>query len=327
MEPRNLQILAAAEGPHLRAAASAADEGLFDGLPEPRAVVLIAAESRARLAAEAVVALATDSRAPITIARELPRFVGALDLVIIMTDDPGDSTAAVLAEADRRGAATILVDPGEGPVRAAASPATVVVPRPAMSFHGSFCGYLGAVLGALTCARVTALGPAQILREVADLVDDESVKCAADRDVLVNPARELAQWLRGHSVVFAGEGDVWRTVAELAAAWMLDAGVPAHGTTVADMTRAAPALTPVAPDPFHDPLIDGPAAGGLVLPLRAVAVTSPADAPARRARLEPFDWVRVESPAEEVEVRHPLVDVCVTAARMAAMAGFVPEED
>ncbi len=327
MDSTSLLLLAAAEGPHLRAAASAAADGLFDDLPEPRAVVLITNESRARLAAEAVVALAADARAPITIARTLPRFVGALDLVVVMTDDAGDVAAEVLAEADRRGAATVLIDPGEGPVRSAASPRTVVVTRPAMSSFGSFCGYVGAVLGALTCARVTALGPAQILSDVADLVDEEAVKCAPDRDLLVNPARQLAQWVRGRSAVFAGEGDVWRAVAELAAAWMLDAGIPAHGTTVADMMRAAPVLTPVAPDPFHDPLIDGPAGGGLVLPLRAIVVTSPADAPARRARLEPFEWIRVESPAEEVEVRHPLVDVCVTAARLAAVAAYVPEED
>ena len=330
MDPHSLTLTAAAEGAHLRAAASAAADGLFDDLPEPRAVVLITNESRARLAAEAVIALAADARAPITIARSLPRFVGALDLVFVLTDDPGDPIAEVLAEADRRGAATVLVDPGEGPVRAAASPRTVVVPRPAMSAVGSFCGYVGAVLGALTAARVTALGPAAVLDDVADAVDAEAVACAPDRDLLVNPARQWAEWMRGHSVVVAGEGDVWRTVAELAAAWLLDAGLPAHGTTVSDMLRASGALAPspaaALDDLFHDPLIDGPVGGGRMLPLSVIAVTSPAEAPAVRARLEPFEWARVECPAEEVEVRHPLVDVCVTAARVAAAAAYVPEE-
>ncbi|WP_295623813.1 hypothetical protein [uncultured Corynebacterium sp.] len=331
MDPHSLQMIAAAEGPHLRAAASAAAEGLFDGLSEPRAVVLVTNESRARLAAEAVVALASDARAPITVARSLPRFVGALDLVFVLTDDPGDPVAEVLVEADRRGAATVLVDPGEGPVRAAASPRTIVVPRPALTVRGSFCGYLGVVLGALTAARVTALGPAAVLSDVADAVDDEAVRCSADRDLLVNPARQWAEWMRGHAVVFAGEGDVWRTVAELAAAWLLDAGVPAHGTTVADVLRASPALSAGqsadATDIFHDPLIDGPADNGRVLPLSVIAVTSPADAPAVRARLEPIEWARVECPAEEAEVRHPMVDVCVTAARVAAAAAHVPEEE
>lgn len=329
MDPHSLPLIAAAEGPHLRAAASAAAEGLFDALPEPRAVVLITNESRARLAAEAVIALASDARAPITVSRSLPPFVGALDLVFVLTDDPGDPIAAVLAEADRRGAATVLLDPGEGPVRAAASSRTIVVPRPALSTVGSFCGYVGAVLGALTAARVTSLGPAAVLGEVADAVDAEAVACAPDRDVLVNPARQWAAWMRGHAVVLAGEGDAWRTVAELGAAWLLDAGVPAHGTTVNDVLRASVALSSRRgePDIFRDPFLDGPGEAASVLPLSVIAVTSPADAPTVRARLEPFDWARVECPAAEVEVRHPLVDVCVTAARVAAAASYVPEED
>ena len=117
MDPHSLTLTAAAEGAHLRAAASAAADGLFDDLPEPRAVVLITNESRARLAAEAVVALVADARAPITIARSLPRFVGALDLVFVLTDDPGDPIAEVLAEADRRGAAARLLSGARRPPR------------------------------------------------------------------------------------------------------------------------------------------------------------------------------------------------------------------
>lgn len=328
MDTRTLLLAAAAEGPHLRAVVEAAREGLFADLPAPRSVVLVTGEARARLAAEAVVALADDARAPVVVCGALPPFAGALDLVVVLTDDPGDAAcAAALVEAARRGCATVLIDPGEGPVRAACDPSTVVAPRPAMADRGSFCGYLGAAFAALTGAGVTGLGPAAVLSDVADAVDAEAMVFAPDRDQLVNPARELGHWMRGRSMVFGGLGERWRTVAELSAAWMLDAGVPAHGTALPDFGRALRALTPVERDIFHDPDFDGPVADPLVLPLGAIIVTSPADHDTAAARLGHLPWVRVEAPALEVELRHPLVDVCVTAVRMAAAAAYVVEED
>lgn len=328
MDTRTLLFTAAAEGPHLRAVAEASRDGLFTDLPAPRSVILVPGEARARLAAEAVVALATDARAPITICRGVPNFTGALDLVVVLTDDPGDPACArALAEAARRGSATVLVDPGEGPVRAAADPATVIVPRPAMTGRGSFCGYLGAVFAALTGAGVTGLGPDGVLADVADAVDAEAQVNGPDRDELVNPARDLGHWMRGRSMVFAGAGEAWRTVAELAAAWFLDAGVSAHGTALPDFARALPSLATSEPDIFFDPELDGPGADPLVLRLGAIVVTSPPDLEQTAARFEHLPWVRCESPAREVETRHPLVDVCVTAARLAAAAAYVIEED
>ncbi|MEJ6019072.1 hypothetical protein [Corynebacterium sp. H113] len=331
METTDLLLMAAAEGPNLRAAASAASSGVFSSLELPRSVILIAGESRARLAAEAVIALTTDARAPITIARGLPHFVGALDLVIVLVDDPGDPAADVVAEATRRGAQTVVVDPGDGPVRAAASSSAILVPRPAMSVRGSFCGYLGATMSALTAAGVTDLAPAAVLDEVADAVDADSIACAPERDLTVNPARQIASWIRNRAVVLAGEGDVWRAIAELGAAWMLDSGTPSHGTAFPDLMRAVPQLLAVrnshTHDIFFDPLLDDSDSASQVLPLGAIVVASPANVAGLRSRLEDADWARVICPAEEVETRHPLVDVCVTAVRVAAIAAYVPMEE
>lgn len=330
MDTRRLHLLAAAEGPNLRAAAAAAAEGLFSGLSMPRSVVLIANDARARIAARTTVALTTDARAPITVARALPGFVGTLDLVVVLTDDPGDSVSAeALAEAGRRGASTVVVDPGDGPVRMAMSYDTVLVPRPAMIEDGSFCGYLGACLAALTCAGVTSTAPDRVLMDVADTVELESVACSPERDRTVNPAWLLSRWMRDRTVIFAGDGRLWTSLAELAAAWSLDCGRPAPATELADVMRAAPALTPSVADIFFDPEFDDPDGPSGVLPLGAIVVTSPARFAVIESQAEHLPWIRVECPALEGEgqVDHPLVHVCVTAARMAAAAVFATEED
>ncbi|WP_156892701.1 hypothetical protein [Corynebacterium sputi] len=328
MDTRSLHLLAAAEGPNLRAAATAASEGMFDELPMPRSVVIVVNEARARIAARATVSLATDARAPITVARSLPSFVGTLDLVIVLTDDPGDEYCGfALAEAGRRGASTVLVDPGDGPVRAAMSYDTVLVPRPAMSEVGSFSGYLGTCLAALTCAGVSSIAPARVLSDVADTVELESVACSPERDRTVNPAWELSRWMRDRSVIIAGDGGSWAPIAELCTAWLLDCGRAALATELSDVLRAGPALTSAAPDIFHDPMFDDPVGSSGVLPLGTIVLTSPARFSSVESQAEFLPWMRVECPALEGQVDHPLVHVCVTAARMAAAAVFVTEED
>lgn len=320
---------AANEGAQLRAAASAVSGGELARLGLPRSVVLLTSDIRARLAAEAAVALATDARAPIVVAGELPHYTGALDLVIILCDDPGDPLSEALSEAARRGADTVLVDPGEGPVRAAAGRDTIVLSRPALSDGGSYCGYLGSIFSVLTEAGVTDLGPLGVLNDVADAVDNDMLACAVDRDVTVNPARQSAAWLKKHTVVCTGMGDVWRSVAELAAASLLDAGVVTHGTGRIDFMRALPALQQAhieqTHDIFYDPEFDEPKSGNEMLPLGAFVVAAPAELLTVQELFGYTDWARIECPAKDVETRHPLVDVCVTAARVAAIAAFVTE--
>lgn len=328
MDATTLLLRAAGEGAALRAAASAAAEGVFDRLPAPRAAVLLTRDAPARHAAAAAAALAAEGRCPVLAADRLPRFVGALDLVVGLGEDPGDPVLAeALAEAARRGAATALADPGAGPVRAAAGPDCAVAPRPAGAPGGGLLGPLGVALAALTAAGAVDLAPAAVLAEVADAADAEAAACAPDRGEPVNPARVLGSRLRGRRIVLAGDGPEWAAVAGFGAARLLEAGVAAHATAVTDLLRAWPALAPAEADLFHDPRIDGPAAGGPVLPLEAIVVTSPEGLGAMRARVGRLPGVRVECPAADVEARHRLSGLCVTAVRLAAAAAYVMEED
>nr|WP_120491131.1 hypothetical protein [Corynebacterium lactis] len=320
---------ASGEGAALRAAVSSVREGLFASLTLPRSVVVLAGDRRAAIAARAVVSLADDARAPIVVARKLPNYVGALDLVIVADEDPGSELADGLAAADRRGAMTVLLDPGEGPLRSAAGPATVVVPRPAMAEGASFNGYFGVIAAAITEAGVSAIAPAGVLEEVAEAVDTDLIACSPQRDVTVNPARQAAAWLSGRRMVCVGDRGIGEPVAELAALLLLEAGHVAHATDSAAVVRNLGILLAGNPsgvrDIFYDPYLDGEPEGSSVLPLGAIVIASPANADLLRDRFGETEWARVECPALDATARHPLVDVCVSAARVAAIAAFTSQ--
>lgn len=317
---------AATAGAGLRAAASATRAGAFSQLPLPRSAVILVGDRRAQLAAEAVCALADDIRCPVTISEKLPNFVGALDLVIVCDENPGSPLAAALAEADRRGAATVVVDAGEGPLRAAAGRDTVVVPRPAMAESASFTGYIGAIASALTECGVTALAPAGVVEEVADAVDVDIAACSPQRDETVNPARQAALWLAGRRPLFASTTPAMEAVAELSELQMLEAGVVAGSSSLSELSLSIGALLAAEPqkshDIFYDPLIDGEDEGPTVLPLGTIVLATPANVDHHRDYYGEAGWARVECPALDAEARHPLVEVCVTAARVAAIAAF-----
>ncbi|OHQ78024.1 hypothetical protein HMPREF2708_00130 [Corynebacterium sp. HMSC073H12] len=316
----------ATAGAGLRAAASATRGGAFAQLPLPRSAVILVGNRRAQLAAESVRALADDIRCPVVIAHRLPSYVGALDLVIVCDDNPGSPLGAALAEADRRGAATVVVDPGEGPLRAAGSPDTVVVPRPAMAESASFTAYVGAIASALTECGATTLAPAGVVEEVADAVDADIAACAPQRDETVNPARQVAQWVAGRRMLAVSTTSALAPVAELASLQMLEAGVVSAASSIGELSLSVGALLAAEPqesrDIFYDPFIDGGDEGATVLPLGAIVLAAPNNVGHYRDHYGEVGWARVECPALDAETHHPLVEVCVAAARVGAIAAF-----
>lgn len=316
----------ATAGAGLRAAASATRGGAFAKLSLPRSAVILVGNRRAQLAAEAVRALADDIRCPVVIAQQLPSYVGALDLVVICDDNPGSHLAAALAEADRRGAASVVVAPGDGPLRAAGGHDTVVVPRPALAEAASFTGYVGAIASALTECGATTLAPAGVVEEVADAVDTDIAACAPQRDDTVNPARQVAQWLEGRRMLAASTTPVLAPVAGLASLQMLEAGKVSAASSISELSFNVDALLSEEPqasrDIFYDPFLDGEDEGSTMLPLGAIVLATPDNVSHYRDTYGEAGWVRVECPALDAETHHPLVEVCVTAARVGAIAAF-----
>ncbi|KMO80430.1 hypothetical protein [Mycolicibacterium obuense] len=283
-------------GAQVRATASALSEGDLDSVRSdapPRTVVWVAGRGTASVAGSMLSAVLGGSLpAPIVLATEAPPWIGALDVLIIAGDDPGDSalvTAAAMGV--RRGARVIVVAPYEGPLRDATAGRSVALP-PRLPVPDDFtlARYLAAGLAAL---EVVAPGVRVNLAALADDLDAEAFRNSAAREIFTNPAKELTQRMLGRDVVFAGDSPATLTLARHACTVML---------RVAQQTVAAVGLADVLValgsgwgrgsgevSIFHDEELDGP------LPNRArtIVLTSDEDRPAISARLRGFDDVSV----------------------------------
>ena len=109
-------------GAQVRSAAAALDEGDLDALKAdqpPRTVIWVAGRGTAeRAGAMLAAAVGGAVAAPIVVVPDAPLWIGALDVLILAGDDPGDPTlASAAATAVRRGARVVVVAPFEGPLR------------------------------------------------------------------------------------------------------------------------------------------------------------------------------------------------------------------
>lgn len=295
---------AALAGAQARAVAVAVDEGALaelDGIA-PRAVVVVCGAGPAAAAAGFVDAL-TAGRFDVPLVRstELPPWVGALDVVVVCGFDAGDLVlAGAIATAARRGAVVVVAVPMEGPVAEAAAGRTVdLSPRLHVPERFGFIGVAAALLAVLGRIAGTERGAAPgegFLHVLAEVLDDEAVRGAPDRDVESNPAKRLAARMTGRRIALTADTAPGLAVAEHAASQALTLGgqvVAAVG--LADVELATPELaaapaggalgagSSAAVDPlFHDPFLDGPVAQS---PLRILSVTTEQRAPLVQARL------------------------------------------
>ena len=95
-------------------------------------------------------ALAGAVAAPIVVAPDAPLWIGALDVLILAGDDPGDpALVSAAATAVRRGARVVVVAPFEGPLRdATAGRAVALAPRLRVPDDFGLAHYIGAGLAA-----------------------------------------------------------------------------------------------------------------------------------------------------------------------------------
>jgi len=122
-------------GAQVRATAAALDEGDLDPLKSdqpPRTVIWVAGRGNAETAGVMLSAmLGGSAAAPIVVASEVPPWIGALDVLVLAGDDPGDpALVSAAATAVRRGARVAVVAPYEGPLRDATAGRSVsLAPR------------------------------------------------------------------------------------------------------------------------------------------------------------------------------------------------------
>lgn len=251
------------EGAQLRAVAQATGRLSHLTGMRPRSVVIVATDSVAQAAAHATVAWVGQLDVPVTVARTLPAYVGALDVVIVAGAEASrERDLRALLTAAARGAEVILAGPGQGLLIDDAPADTIhipALPTAAGVSPARTMGVLGAVLG---CLAQPADLVAERLELIADEVDAELQALSPERDEAVNPGRQLRAWAEGARVVHTGVGLTSEAVAQLAAAVWTSRGIASGYLPADELPEAQDAANTgagaVPRDVFYDPFIDGP---------------------------------------------------------------------
>ncbi len=317
-------------GAQVRATAAALAEGelaqLQSGQP-PRTVIWVAGRGNAETAGSLLAALLGGSlAAPIVLASEAPPWIGALDVVVVAGDDPGDpALVSAAATGVRRGARVVVAAPYEGPLRdATAGRSVALAPRVWVPDDFGLSRYLAAGLATLHTVDPTL----QVdLDALADELDAEAFRNSARHELFTNPAKTLADRMSGRDVVLAGDNAATLALARhgaaillriahqtVAAAGLADALVALSGwlgSSAADRERSI----------FHDDQIDGPPPSRV----RTFVLATDAERPVVATRVSGLDDVDVINAEDVPEV----VDISDGgAASQAAAAATVarPEQ-
>jgi len=306
-------------GAQVRATAAALDEGDLDALKSdqpPRTVVWVAGRGNAETAGTMLSAtLAGSVAAPIVVVSEAPPWIGALDVLVLAGDDPGDAAlVSAAATGVRRGARIVVVAPNEGPLRdATAGRSASLAPRLWVREDFGLARYLAAGLAVL---HVVDPGLQVDLAMLADELDAEAFRNSAGRELFTNPAKALAERMSGRDVVLAGDNAATVALARHAATVLLRiAHQPVAAVGLGDALVAlhtgfgGGAAADGEASIFHDEQIDGPSPRRV----RTFVLATDAERPVVAARIGGFDDVDVIN-AEDVPEVLGMVDAPVAAA-------------
>jgi TusA-related sulfurtransferase len=256
---------AATAGAQVRSTAFAAEEAGLGRLAgeRPRALVLLTRPGAALAGAPLLLALLGSScPVPVVMTRSVPMWVGALDIVLADTTDPGDRELAQgIDRAVRRGAQVVLTAPADGPVAAAAAGRSVLlVPRIEVPPGLALPRTLTAGLLLLDTLGLLATDSEVLAGEL----DREAERDHIAHESLVNPAKLLALRLTERTPLLWGTDPVATAVAEHCAGTLAAyAAVVAHAggfheaATLSALRREA-ARASGETDVFHDPFEDQP---------------------------------------------------------------------
>lgn len=295
---------AARAGAQVRATLEAANEAGVERIfsERPRAVVLVVRPGVGLAVAHLVAALLGPAcPVPVVVSDDVPPWVGALDVVLTHTEDPGDrELAESIDRACRRGARVLLTAPNEGPVAAAAAGKAVLL-EPRITVPPGF-SYPRALAAWLTVLRSLGLVKVDVA-QIADELDREAERDHPMHESFVNPAKSLALRVADRVPLLWGLDDVATAVGVHGANVL--AGYAGVASDVAGYPQALtrPVLHRRAvqgtsgADLFADPEDEQ---GGLVrVLLLAVRQGLVAEA-ARRAAEDTLPGADVLEPAEEV---------------------------
>jgi hypothetical protein len=296
---------AARAGAQVRATAEAADDlGVGRVFQErPRALVLITRPGVGAAIAGVVTALlGARCPVPVVVADDVPTWVGALDVVLAHTEDPGDVRMAESVDrAARRGARVLLTAEPDGPVAASAAQHALLIP-PRVPVPAGF-GFARGLAAWLVALRALGLLDVEV-QAIADELDREAERCHPMHESFVNPAKSLALRVDGRIPLLWGLDDLATAVAAHGAGVLATyagvvsdvAGYP-QALTRSVLHRRAVRGTSGA-DLFAD--ADDEEQDGLVRVLLLAVRQGPQAEFARRVAMETLSGADVLEPAEEV---------------------------
>ena len=323
-------------GAQVRATAAALEEGVLDRLrsdDSPRTLIWVAARGTAEAAGSMLsAALGASVTAPIVTATEVPPWIGALDVLVVAGDDPGDpALVSAAATGVRRGARVVVAAPYEGPLRDVTAGRSVVLePRLRVRDDFGLTRYLAAGLATL---HMVDRGFHTDLAALADELDTEALRNSAGRELFTNPAKNLADRMLGRDVVLAGDNAATLALARHAAVVLLrvaqekaaavglaDALVALHAVVEDGLTGAD-----YAASLFHDEQIDGPPPARV----RTFVLATDAERPVIVARVSGFDDVDVVNAEDVPDAAKPLTSarpeqqIAILAVRLEMAAVYL----
>jgi hypothetical protein len=252
-------------------------------------------------------------------------WVGALDVVLANTTDPGDPELAEgIDRAIRRGAQVVLTAPADGPVAAAAAGRSVLlVPRIEVPPGLALPRTLTAGLLLLDTLGLLAINA----EELAGELDREAERDHVAHESFVNPAKSLALRLSERTPLLWGTDPVATAVAgHSAGALAAHAGVVAHAAgfheAAALLTlRREAARAGGEADVFHDPLSDETQRSGMpaVRPVLLGALPDSRSEPERAAAFDALPRADVVTADEELMVRQGEPGAAACAAAVLAL--------
>ncbi|MEO7131214.1 MAG: SIS domain-containing protein [Dermatophilaceae bacterium] len=268
-----LRALATA-GAQVRTAVRSAQEAGLDRLADlrPRGVVVAAAGGSAAVADILEGATRMSGSIPVQTCGSgpLPGWVGALDLVIAVSQS-GRATGALAlaAEAARRGASVITVGAPDSPLAdlsARARGLHVPVSIPGASSRTSLWAQVTPVLMAAEAIGLLPQRPG-IWDSLAEVLDERARECSPGSESFVNPAKILAIEIAESTPILLGSGPLGGVAVRRASAMLGRTGrVPVAFGALPDAASQIVACFdgpladggPGDADVFADPFLDGP---------------------------------------------------------------------
>lgn len=208
-------------GAHVRALAQYVASGAFDDLLGMSArSVIVVSESAEDAAVVQMVTQAVRAECPVMVSATLPLFVGPLDIVLIATDGSlrGEEAAtAAMSEAVRRGVRTLLVQGSAALMDESPAPVIPVPPTAGPDANPVRLAYaISAVLQSLVFDKRVVV---EELERVADLLDEDMLALSPERDVDINPARQLRCAIDGSQVVHTASPEYMPAAQVIARVW------------------------------------------------------------------------------------------------------------